>query len=502
MLILLKQAGRAIALPVTLAFVVAMIPHLAEAQAPKQDKKRILFVPLQRSEHVPENAAPRIEEYLRALIEIDPVLALVPYVEEAPPAQEQLGPPEAKPAEARENPNIEKARALMESGRAQIQKKRYEAGLLQLVKAEKLFRDAIVYLENFDEYVDTILWTAAGFILGGFREEAGPALRSLVTMRPDIILPASEFDQKVIQAVEAAKARVAEGGLLRISVEGAEANVFVDGRLVGQGSQVVGGLKQGRHFVRVVAPGFPPQGKFVTLGARESSVVFAFGEKKRKEVAAPRVATPLTHYARTGDFSGAFAQDALETARKSNSHFVVLGYVARSDAGFHVGLFLFDVATSSLAAIEPAVVDNDFANLQLSLLELESRLSQAVQSFPQDQVVRGKPAIYAIAPKTRAAPSVAEAPQPPPVPVPTPIAEQPRPAAQPAAPKGLFEELPPDFPVESVVRGAPEKAWYEKWWVWAAIGGAAAVGLGTGLGLYLGKGSTGGQGTFGAKVLW
>lgn len=521
MLVRRKRIQRILAVPILGALVFSLVPQTVNGQqspaaaAAAAGKRALLYVPLQRSEHVSESVPPRVEEYLRALVEIDPTIRLVALPEEeVSKGPEQPSPvPSAGPEPVRENPVLVKARNLAESGKAAVQKQRFESGLLQLMNAEKLYRGQLAELEDFDQYVDVLVWIAAGLVLGGFREEAGSALRNLVTVRPDIVLPPGEFDARFIQAVEGAKGRLARGGVLAVQVNDESASVYVDGRLLGQGNQTVSNLVQGRHFVRVTLPGTRPQGRFVTVGKAATTTAFQFRPVKPKEVAKPP-ARPLTEYARTGDYDAAFLQDAREATAKAKCDYAVLGYVARSDTAYHIGLFLFDAKTSRLAAIEPAVVDMDLTNLQIALLELESRLAKAVERFPEDRVVRTRPPIYAIAPTQR--PVAVPAPATVPVPVATPspaatpapttvsppaVASQPPPVT--TVPSGGFEDIPPDFPMEALPGREPAKRWYERWWVWTAIGGAAAVALGVGLGVGLGKGGGGGgQSTFGANVRW
>ncbi len=515
MLVRFKRMNRGLAVPILGVFGASLVtwPSEARAQTPAPEpaaagKTAVLFVPLQRSEHVAESVPPRVEEYLRALVEIDPSIRLVTVAPEAWKAPEETPAPAAGPEPVRENPVLQKARGLAESGRAAVQKRRFEAGLLQLMKAERLFRGQLAALEDFDQYVDVLVWIAAGLVLGGFREEAGPALRNLVTVRPDIALPAAEFDKRFIDAVEGAKGRLARGAAVAVQVNDEGASVYVDGRLVGQGNQTVQDLVQGRHFVRVTVPGMRPQARFVTV-RKTTTAAFQFKRAKPKEVA-KRPARPLTEYARTGEYDAAFVQDARDAVQKASCEFAVLGYVARSDAAFHIGLFLFEARGARLAAIEPAVVDTDLTNLQVALLELESRLAKAVEQFPEDRVVLTRPPLYAIVPSQPPVAVPAPAPVPtPPAPAattePSPAPASPAPAAPVAAtaPSGSFEDLPPDFPIETLPGREPSRPWYEKWWVWTAIGGAAAVALGVGLGVGLGRGGGGGgQSTFGANVRW
>ena len=78
MLVRLTRMGWAVTPVVLAAFVAATVgwPDGALAQSPGKTA-RVLFVSIQRSDDVPEGVPGRIEEYLKAIIEIDPKIKLI-----------------------------------------------------------------------------------------------------------------------------------------------------------------------------------------------------------------------------------------------------------------------------------------------------------------------------------------------------------------------------------------------------------------------------------------
>ncbi|MBL6975226.1 MAG: PEGA domain-containing protein [Deltaproteobacteria bacterium] len=515
MLVRMKRVNGAMSAVVLVAFTATLavgpMPALAQdavAAGGQDERYVVLFVPIQRSDHVSEGVPGRVEEYLRALVEIDPKIDLLMHAEEA------VATPEATPAEPvpepiRENPRLERARKLADSGRVSVEKRRFESGLGRLMKAESLYGRNLADLEDFDRYIDARLWLAVGFINGGYMEEGRSAIRKLLVMRPELSLDAKTFSKRFMKNLASSRKRIKTGGDLTVSVDVDTASVYVDGRLVGNGAQTVSGLPRGRHYVRVVSEGLPPRGRFVNTKpvGRTASVFLKVTPKtaarpKPAPVKARLASRPLTEYARSGEFESSFESDVRLALGKTRAQYAVLAYLARSDSAFHLGLFLFDGKTGKLADIEPAVIDTDLSNLQIALLDLESRLAKALSSFPSERLVTLRPAIYALAPSAYPEPApVAVAPEPEPAPVtvtPTP-APEPEPVAS-----GGFDDIPEDFPMDEWPSESPSWPLYQEWWLWTVvgavvIGGAAVIGV-----CAAGKCGSGGGGNdaFGARAVW
>jgi hypothetical protein len=483
-----------------------LVAFSAHAQT---QKKKVLVVPIQGSQYVLSSVIPRLEEYFGALLEIDQTIQAVKEEPATHPEHEQkTTEPEQKVKP--QNRKVLEAHNMAEQGKKAILAKRYEQGLTKLLQAEKVLSANLNDLEDFEWFVDVLLWKAYGFYQGGYREEAAPAIKNLVTLRPDLSPAPEAFGKDFCGAVENAKRGIVKGGDLVVSTNVPDSVIFVDGKEVGKGEQKVQGLAVGRHFVKVVEPSGTTIGRFVQVTQKEQSQTFAFKVSAPKPKK-PTQAKPLSYYASSGDFSQAFADDAKTACDKMGAQFAMLGYVARSDTAYHFGVFLFDANTKTLLAVEPAVIDLDLSNLQIALLELEARASRVISDTSPGQVVSAKPPIYALAPsqpqaqKPKEAPVVAPAPSPA-----SPAIEQQ--ASQPSLPPppqkaqpaevatGGFEEIPPDFPIAKFTP-QQEKPWYKKWWVWTAVGGVAAVGLGVGLGIKYGRSSKS-QDTFGATISW
>lgn len=532
-----KNIGRAFgpALLCALVSVLAGLPASASAQSGESvgQSAKLLFVPVQRSADVPEGVPGRVEEYLRALIEIDPKIRMVQAPREADVVAEPAGPAAEPPKAVLEPlptpPEITRAVRMVEAAKADVQARRFEKALPSLMRARGMFEKKLADLEDFDQYTDCLLWLAVGFIDGGYAEEGADAMGRFAVVRPDASLDQQRFSKGVLRALESAKARAKTAGSLSVVVMPDNASVFVNGRLIGQGNQTVTGLPKGRHFVRVVADGMTTQGKLVAAADKDSKLVLMLqarvakkGDKKGRAVAVDSSAKPLAWYARTGEFaSSGFARDARSVAEKQMADFVVLGYLARSDVAFHLGVFVFDARKGEVVGLEPTLIDTDLGNLQIALLEMESRISAAVSgSFPRDRIVKARPALYDVA-LTRVAPTpvptptpvATPVPTPTPAPTPTPVAVTPAPtpastptyvppAYVPPRSAGTIDEIPSDFPMENAPPPPPRPGspWYKKWWVWT-IAGAVVAGAGATTAIMMTRGG-GGSSQFNGKAIW
>jgi hypothetical protein len=554
MLVRMKRKGGVVALPVLVAFGLSVtgVPSLAVAQAAPTRTAKVLFVPVQRADAVPEGVPSRVEEYFKALIEIEPRIKLVALPAEFSPAPTLSAAPveepkvEAAPALAPlpPHPDLEKAAKMADQGREAAKAGKWEKALTTLIGARDLYAKRLNDLEDFDRYTDVLAWIAASFLNGGYAEEGNDALAQLLAVRPTLAADAGEFGAKFVDAVENGKKRLKEGSALIVVAEPVEAAIYVDGRLVGSGTQTVSGLPAGKHYVRVVAEScFPQATTLATRGGAPAKTSVALKSRVPKTAAAkkaaPAPAAPaktrrLAEYARAGDFTDpGFAKAAKEAADKTLADYVLVSYLGRGEGAFQLGLFLVDVRNGGTAAVDPAFIDTDLGNLQIALLDLESRLAKAVDTFPRDRLVKARPAIYDLkgtrpaptpTPVAVAAPApapapvapAAPAPQPKPQPVAQPVAQpapapQPKPAPAPAptyapapvptyaaapapsypaalppahaaAAQGGFDDVPSDFPMEELAPAPAKKPVYKQWWLWTVVGvvvagGAVAAGV-------------------------
>lgn len=522
--------GRQTYVPLTLmAFVASLVAGPLSAVALTGDAQQrtvtVLFVPVQRSAEVPEGVPARVADYFRALVEIEPGLKLadVPeqYVEKdenvAAPVPVNEPEPELPLKPLPDMSWLAKADGVAESGFSAVAKRRFETGLTLLMRARSLYERNMSYLDDFAKYVEVQASIAAGFIEGGFSEEGASATRTLLTIKPDYMASTAD-GKKFPGVVDSYRNRIVAGGNIVVEVEPSDSAVYVDGRLLGQGNQVVSGLPKGKHYVRVTGPDYFPTTKTVTTAGSGSERKVSVTLKTRREttknlptkalaVSTASTSQALSWYARTGEFKNpGFEADSRTVSQAIFADFVLFSFLARSETAFQLGLFLFDTRTGQLAAIEPALIDTDLGNLQISLLDLEARLAKAVREFSTLRLVTERPAIYRLArakPQPVPVPVQVPAPQPEPsavtynayqpAPEPTPVIQQ---AAIPQnnepAPMGGFEDIPEDFPMDmfaeapgGVQERQVEQPLYEKWWLWTIVGAVVLGGVGAAVGVVM-----------------
>ncbi|HOU54742.1 MAG TPA: hypothetical protein PLQ97_12510 [Myxococcota bacterium] len=525
-----RQEGQALAWVALAGFIGALTtPSVAAAQgAPQTRVAKVLFVPVQRAETVPETVPGRVENYLRALVEIDPTIRMYQMEpESAPPPREPEA--QATPAPAPTlaplppNPNLDRAARQAETGRDLIRSGKVEKGLSVLISARGLYEKHLSDLESFESFVDVLTWIAAGFLKGGFLEEGNDALNRLLVVRPDLSPDVETFGQAFVDAVAAARRRLKEGPALIVVASTPNAAIYVDGRLVGAGTQTVSGLKAGVHYVRAVDDSSFPKAEVVTIRGNgpvkktltlKSRVLSGGQRTASRPVPAPEAREArLTDLVRTGEVHGSrFHALARKAADPVLADYVLVSYLARTEGAYHLGVFLHDVRTGVTVGLDPAIIDSDLGNLQVAMLDLEGRLAQAVATWPADRVVTSRPPLYDLRvsrPAVVAAPApAAPAPAPAPTPAPAPAAPAPAPApavqpapaaalppaaaprpAPAAVPQGGFDDIPEDFPMETLAPAPAKKPVYKQWWLWTVVGLVVAGGA-TAAGVLLGRGSS------------
>lgn len=516
------------------------LPVVARAQ-PAGQKATVLMVPIQRGPGVPELVQAKSQEMLAALLGIEPGIRLNVMAVEADAAVD--APVEASPAPSPSqaasasseptgpHPDLVKADKTAATGIAHARAGRHERALTTLMTARGQYEKRMAELETFESYVDVLAWIAASFVNGGFSEESGPAIQQLLAVAPNFVADGAVFGARAAAAIEAGKGRIRPAGTLTIAADPATADIYLDGRLVGRGTAEVTDLARGQHFIRVAGASLLPAARKINFQKTASTKLAAKARPGTAVAAAPgpaatpAVARTLDWYARNGEFHRPeFLTLARDEARRNLADFVLFGYVGRADSSYHLGLFLFDARAGRVAAMDPALIDNELANLQVTLLEQESKVARAVAEFPADRPVVAKPDIYVRtaarpAPPPRpvvvpapapapaptatpvAQPAPASAPAPAPAPAPQPVVAQAAPAYEPyeqpvvlpareAAPSGGFDELPDDFPMEILDTPAPSKPIYKQWWLWTVVG-AVVVGGATAAGVLLSKDSDG-----------
>ncbi|HHW97864.1 MAG TPA: PEGA domain-containing protein [Oligoflexales bacterium] len=535
--------GKGAVVPVALlTFITSSIgfPVVASAQGVAQ-KIPVLQIPIIAGPGVPESVQARSQEMLTALLDFRPNLKLVVkeggVKETTPLAEPVAAAPVAEPvketAPAGASPAIQKAKSTAETGISHARKGRYERALTSLMNARSQYEKNMAALDNFEEYVDVLAWIAASFVLGGFSEEASSAIRQLLATASDFTAYEETFGARAAAAINDAKGKTKPVGNLTIAASPSDADIYVDGRLVGSGKVEVADLHRGAHFIRVAGPGLIPAARKINFTKTASTKLAAKVIPGARAAVTPVVASvtsstgkPIEWYIENGEFYRPdFLKVAKDEARQNLVQAILMGYVGMSGNNYHLGLFVFDAKSGVVTAVDPVIFDRELGNMQITLLDLDAKVAEVIVDFPADRPIVTKPELYARtmapAPVAQPLPVVVQAPEPVsgsvPAPAPAPVVvAAPSPAPAPAPfpsysyelperepqPAGGFDEMPDDFPWEYEEIPSEGQPIYKKWWLWTVVGVVAA---GAVVGGVCGAGkcsSDSGAGTVSGTVNW
>jgi hypothetical protein len=342
---------------------------------------------------------------------------------------------------------LEEADSLLWTGKDQIVRKEYEGAVESLMAAKKLYEENYLELRDYDKLVDATLQVAIAYFEAGYGDDGEEFLKDVLVWRPDLSVDPKKYAKTLVDGLNRLKGMMARriGGVVRVEVTPADsAQVFVDGILKGtlKGDQAgldVEGLPRGTHYVQVIRDGFAIFAERIVVPeeGRTLKVVAQLKEQSQQEVAAgsgelDKLAFEVYQHAVTGDFDVEFGRKAADFAGKAQVPYLLFGFVSKEPNGFRLTLFLFKPEWTALAELDPVIFDNNLANLQVNLLFAEANLAEALNSFPKNKVVRGKPLVY-----------VQAQVKPEPVPVPVVVPET-RPERSPVV------VAPTPVPVETV----------------------------------------------------
>lgn len=477
-----------------------------------QKKTPVLIFNPVSNQRVTKTAKNRINQYFRALLEIDRSLELrqvtgvalnapVPVKKETPKAVI--------------NPRITRAEKLIERGKKLISKKRYEEAVRSLYQGVKLMERNLADLEDFDVFVQAKVLLSVAFAMADYRDEAGATIRLVLTVRPGIFLDKGQYPPRFVKFFTRIKNRFRKiiAGDVIIRTRVADAKIFCDGKLSGTGSATIRGLQRGRHYIRIVADGYRHKSfRIYTPAAGKKKKVFASMKPikgKNKALRRHGTATAMAGYVpallelvRKGKYNTRFKTISKDLTRYYKTPFLVTGYITKADQTFHLAIFVYRAKDRRVFQLDPVLIEDDMSNLQIAVLNLESSLSKFISGRETGQLVTRKPAIYAIAPPPPKPAPVVAATKPRPEPAVTVVPTQPvvipTPKPVQTAPYVQITELPAGFPMAGA-EGPAIKPWYKKWWIWTIVGVAI---VGAGVGTYFGVSSSHSSSGFSTNVNW
>lgn len=443
----------------TFAFTTVAIDfqRVAWAQSPEDaGKQRILLIPMQRAEDVSSVVPGRVNDYLKTIMEMsDSLEVFVPDTLEVPEEDASRAPAEEA------DKTLQKADDTLWKAKEEAEKGKYMTAAKTFKKAMKLYEKRFAQLNDFDKYVDASLGVALAYFLAGYDDNGEDALAPVLVLRPSLVLDKRKVPKPAIAALQRLQHLYSTAAPGKVVIESAEpgAEVFVDGRRVGQTPHTITGLYRGNHVVRVLAEGYLPWAKSFVASNRDQRIKARLKKDPRAAAAEAiqLVQSPagLIQASEKGAFGRGFLRLAERISEQYQLDAIVLTYLRRQPNHYELATFVYDRSARKLAELEWIHLDHQLATLQVNLLVLEEKLLAALAAFPKSRVIGETSTIYdkVIPPKPKPAPRpvvivkpkpkpqpivVVAKPQPKPVvvvakpqPRPQPVVIQPRPKPQP-----------------------------------------------------------------------
>ncbi len=485
----------------------------------------LVFAP-EGSRGVASTARNRINQYFRALLEIDKAIQLR---EPKPGMVVPPQPVQQAPVKKVVNHRIERAQRLIDKGKRLINKRRYEEAVRALYQGTNILEHNLADLEDFDVYVQAKLELAVAFAMADYMDEAAASIRTVLTVRPDFFLDKGQYPKRFVKFFNRIRTHFSKhtGGEVDVLTNSSDARIYCDGNLAGTGSATIKGLHRGRHYVRIVSDGYKNRAiRIYTPIAGKKTIhvrLRPLKGKARKRAGSNKFdlagnLAALQKLVQLGKFDRRFKTVARRLTDHYKTPFLLVGYIAHADQAFHLAVFVYRRKDNQIFQLNPALISDDMSNLQVAVLDLESSLSKFVTGQAKAQAVTSRPAIYALVPppppppapvakpaplpkpvvvtQPKPKPRVVTTPPPPPAPA---VTVRPTPAPRAATPSVHITELPAGFPMTGAEGPAIEKPWYKKWWVWTIVGVAV---VGAGVGTYFGVSASHGSSGFSAHVNW
>ncbi|NUN16034.1 MAG: PEGA domain-containing protein [Myxococcales bacterium] len=481
-------------LPVLCAFTWASlmlsVPQSGYAQPkPGDNRQRMLVFPMAKASSVSRITAVKIEEFFKAILDVNDKIHVL---------QEKdliISTPEAKGAPlTKANPKLEQADAAVWRGKEMLEKRQPKQAIEAFEQAIGLYQEGFADLVDYDKLVDAQLQLAVAYFEAGYEDNGAESLQQVISLRPSFTIDKRRYPKPFLQAVDKVRQglEAMKPGALTITSVPAGAKVFVDGILRGDSPVTVTDLLKGTHYVQVRADGkkvfasqvrAPMGEEKQTVDAQLAPVEAETATQIAGEFISPEALQP---YAETGDFGENFKRAAKHFCTRATVHNLLYGYIAKSDGGYAMHLFLYDAEKNTAAALQPVSFDAELTNLQVNILDAEQNLIRSMAAFPMSRAVTDPPpSVYRQAQQERLTGLVAD---------PAVGTAQGNAATNEVVPVPQKTSVLDDYPTleeeESVLQEMPvttqgstatgsETEWYEEWWFWTAVGvGLAGAGVG------------------------
>lgn len=288
---------------------------------------------------------------------------------------------------------VEMARKKTKIARKQLRAGVYGRAMTGYKEALAAYAVAGPGLENINDLVQVYIDQAEVFARQGLDDEQGKALTSAALLNPEFALDQEKYPPQFLEDFKNAVVRVKGGGKGSIVVDetAGGAEIFIDGRSVGNAPLRIKDIPAGRHHLRVEHKEHGRYGKFVVVKAKKTA----------------KVSPKLTGGAGTGPLASlrgnALSKDAAKAfaamAKKKKLEGVVVGVVSQSKAEIKTRLLYIDSKTAAVHSVEPLLFDGDLLNMSIEALKARESIAKVQQDKSQAKNIRGALLADAVAAK-------------------------------------------------------------------------------------------------------
>jgi hypothetical protein len=172
---------------------------------------------------------------------------------------------------------LERGKKLLAEGKEQYDNLELDTAVEKLSKARDEFQKAVGQLRSGRDYLDTLLYLGAAYILSGDADRGGEAFREVAMYDKRISLDPKLFPPSMIEIFNQSRDAVSQGpvGNVQLKSNPPACEVFLNGVYKGIAPLSLMKIPEGSHFVELEKDGYLPWGQRVEFFAAHEETVEA-----------------------------------------------------------------------------------------------------------------------------------------------------------------------------------------------------------------------------------
>lgn len=333
--------------------------------------------------------------------------------------------------------NLRKAFKLLRDGKKAYNKMNMPEAIERLSKAKKEFVTALNELKSNEKLLEAYLYLGMAYAAIGKRKRAYSEFKKALYLDGKIHLSPKEYSPAVIKVFERAKRDMADlpKGTLLVDSVPSDSTVYVNAKDIGV-TPLNTLYHVGQYFMKIEKEGYLEWYQLISVEDKINTV-----EVELAPIAADDELVvslkPVSEPSYVDQYTAALL---IDIKKKLGVDLIFLGWIERSVRDMIAGQF-YDTRTGKFSAVVQSSMGKNFSNIDYGVRRMINELNTSIDKSG-----------YVIAMQE--------------------VKDEPLPLVPPTKP-----------PTPQEIRAQKSKLWYNKWWVWALIGGFAA---GAGVGIYYG----------------